>query len=171
MPEPASSGLIIRPETPGDADAIRALTAAAFAGAPHASGTEPAIVDALRRDGDLVLSLVATDDADVVGHVAFSPVTVGGAGGYCGLGPISVAPTRQRSGIGTALIERGLAELCSRSARGCVLVGDPGYYARFGFEAGQLTYEGVPDAYVQGLGLADGAPEGVLAYAPGFAAH
>ena len=163
----------IRAERPGDEDAIRALTTAAFAGGPFGAGTEAAIVDALRRDGDLVLSLVAEADGEAVGHVAFSPVRIGGAAeGLFGLGPVCVAPPRQGGGIGSALIEAGLAELSARGARACVLVGDPGYYERFGFRAlDGLTYEGIPGRYVLARGVTGEAPTGALAYAPGFEAR
>ena len=158
----------IREERPGDEDAIRALTAAAFENAPHASGTEARIVDALRRDGDLALSLVAEADGSIVGHVAFSPVRIDGQDGAFGLGPVSVVPDHQRRGIGRALIEEGLARLTDRRALACVLIGDPGYYARFGFRAGALTCRDVPLAYVQGTALSGPPPRGEIAYAPGF---
>ena len=162
----------VRAEAPGDEAAIRALTTAAFAEQSHSSGTEAAITDALRRDGDLSVSLVAVSGAAVVGHVAFSPVTItpGAPEGWFGLGPVSVAPKRQRTGIGSALIRRGLASLEARDAEGCVLIGDPGYYGRFGFrsEVG-LSYGEVPEPYVQGLALAASSlPSGVITYAPGF---
>jgi len=93
--------LQIRPERPGDIDAIRALTTAAFKDAPFSSGTEAGIVDVLRADGALVVSLVAEEDGRVVGHVAFSPVRIDVAeGDWYGLGPVSVEPARQRRGIG-----------------------------------------------------------------------
>jgi len=91
--------LIIRSEEPGDVNAIRDLVRAAFAEGPHSDGTEPAIVDALREGGALTISLVAADGAVIVGHVAVSPVTVGGdAGEWFGLGPVAVLPGRQRQG-------------------------------------------------------------------------
>ena len=104
--------MIIRTERPLDADAIGSLTSAAFKGMVHSSGTEAAIVDALRREGALALSLVAEKDGLLVGHVAFSPVTIDGkAGGWFGLGPVSVLPAQQRSGTGSALIREGLERL------------------------------------------------------------
>ena len=160
--------MIVREARAGDEDAIAALTAAAFEGAAYASGTEARIVDALRRDGDLALSLVAEADGQLSGHVAFSPVRIDGHDGVFGLGPVSVAPGRQRRGIGGTLIEEGLARLTASGASACVLIGDPAYYARFGFEAGALTYRDVPRAFVQGRALAGGMPHGEIAYAPGF---
>lgn len=162
----------IRPERPEDAARIRALTRAAFAGAHHASGTEPAIVDALRAAGALSLSLVAVEADAVIGHAAFSPVTVGDkACGWYGLGPVSVIPGRQRSGIGSALIREGLAELATRDAAGCVVVGDPGYYGRFGFRSDpRLRYPGVAPVYFQSLAFRPPLPEGEVAFHPGFEA-
>ncbi|MCK5931338.1 MAG: N-acetyltransferase [Fulvimarina manganoxydans] len=165
----------IRVEAEGDADAIRALTHAAFEAAPHASGTEPAIIDALRVADALSLSLVACEDgADghepILGHIAFSPVSIeSGEAGWYGLGPLSVQPDRQREGIGTALVRDGLARLRKMGARGCVLIGDPAYYARFGFEnrAG-LTYRGLPEDYVQRLVITPPAPTGEIHYHPAF---
>ncbi|MGL5010052.1 MAG: GNAT family N-acetyltransferase, partial [Paracoccaceae bacterium] len=97
--------LHIRDERPTDHRAIHDLTAAAFAPMAFSDGTEPAIIAALRADGDLVLSLVAEDAGFIIGHVAFSPVTVAGVhGGWFGLGPIAVRPGWQRRGVGGALI-------------------------------------------------------------------
>lgn len=160
----------IRPETAADAAAIAALTTAAFAGAPHASGTEAAIIAALRKAGALHLSLVATEAGRVIGHVAFSPVRIDGrACGWFGLGPIAVAPDRQGQGLGGALIREGLARLHAEGAKGCVLLGDPGYYTRFGFVADPgLTLPGVPAPYFLRLVLAGPAPVGRVAYHPGF---
>lgn len=159
----------IRPETPADHAAISALTTAAFATAPHASGTEAAIIDALRAAGALALSLVA-DAGGVVGHVAFSPVRIDGReAGWFGLGPVSVAPGRQGQGIGSALIREGLARLAAAGAKGCVLLGDPGYYRRFGFETDPgLVLPDVPPDYVLRLVLAGVPPRGTIAFHPGF---
>lgn len=161
----------IRPEAEGDAPAIHALTKAAFRLVDHSDGSEPRIVDTLRRDGDLALSLVAVNmDEAVVGHIAFSPVSIGdGSPGWFGLGPISVIPTRQNTGIGSMLVEAGLEELRHRGARGCVLLGDPAYYGRFGFvHDPALTYPGPPAEYFQRLVLAGEAPSGIVTYAPAF---
>lgn len=164
--------MIVRPERSGDETAIRRLTEAAFAGADHSSGTEGAIVDALRERGALTLSLVADEDGRILGHAAFSPVTIDGqAGDWFGLGPVSVDPDRQGQGIGAALIRAGLDRLKSRGATGCVVLGDPAYYGRFGFSAAHaLRYPGAPDAYFQSLVLAGEPPAGQVAYDPGFEA-
>lgn len=164
--------IALRPERDGDAAAIRALIAAAFLGAEHSSGTEGAIVDALRASDVLTISLVAEEDGVIVGHVAFSPVAIDGANlGWFGLGPVAVSPDHQRRGIGARLIEAGLAQLRDTGAQGCVVLGDPAYYARFGFESDPaLAYPDVPAEYFQRLVLAGAAPKGEVAYHQSFAA-
>jgi putative acetyltransferase len=162
--------MVIRPETADDASAIRAVTSAAFKGAPYSSGTEAAIIDALRNAGALMLSLVAEEQGRIVGHVAFSPVTINGkAGRWFGLGPVSVEPSEQRRGIGQALIRDGLERLRAAGAEGCVLLGDPAYYRRFGFVSDpKLRYGEVPPEYFQRLSFTGAEPEGEVAYHPGF---
>lgn len=154
----------IRPETTADADAIREVEIAAFRDHPISRQTEHLIVDGLRDSGALELSLVAVEGGRVVGHVAFSTAVVGDShSGWMLLGPIAVLPDLQRAGIGSALVEAGLAELRSRGAWGCVLVGDPAFYGRFGFATFPcLTYEGVPHEYVLALPLADVEPCGTI---------
>ena len=147
---------------------MRDLTARAFAPMPFSDGSEPAILDALRRDGDLALSLVAERDGAVVGHVAFSPVTVGGAPAI-GLGPVSVEPALQRSGIGGALIREGLARMKAAGHAACALIGDPGYYSRFGFaSAPGLTYGELGPPIVQALALEGALPTGEVIFSPAF---
>ena len=160
----------IRPERVGDRSAIQGVVAAAFDGHPHSDGSEPGIVDALRADGDLAISLVAEEGGAIVGHVAFSPVSVSdGCQGWFGLGPAAVDPVRQGEGIGTALIERGLDLLRDRGAAGCVVLGDPAYYARFGFAHDPaLTYPGPPPEYFQRLVIGNSGAQGVVAYARAF---
>jgi len=160
----------IRPERPADADYIRAVVTTAFADAPHRSGTEAAIVDALRRAGALAVSLVAEDGGEIVGHVALSPVTVDGEDiGWFGPGPVSVRPELQRRGIGQALVRSGLERLRARGAGGCVLLGDPAYYARFGFRSDPgLRYGDVPPAYFQRLSFGDEPPTGSVDFHPAF---
>ena len=126
--------MIIRNETESDIEAIAEITKAAFATCPYGEHTEQFITNALRAAGALTVSLVAEIDRDVVGHVAFSPVTISdGSPDWYGLGPVSVLPQHQRQGIGTALIREGLSLLKARGGQGCVLVGEPAYYQRFGF--------------------------------------
>lgn len=160
----------VRSERPEDADAIRSLTTAAFKHMPFSSQTEAAIVDALRKAGALTVSLVAIKDGAIVGHAAFSPVTINGeTNGWYGLGPVSVSPDQQRKGIGRALIREGLCRLAELSARGCVVLGDPGYYGRFGFVSDrELRYGEVPPEYFQRLCFTDVVPTGEVVFHPGF---
>lgn len=159
--------LAIRPERAGDEVAIRSVTRAAFAGQPHSDGSEPAIVERLRADGDLALSLVAEDGGRIIGHIAFSRVSISdGAAEWYGLGPVSVLPEEQGRQVGAQMIQHGLRELTGRGARGVVLVGDPGYYRRFGFvHDPALLYPGPPAEYFQRLVIAGGPPAGVVRYA------
>ena len=161
-----------RDERPGDADRIRALTSTAFADAPHSDGTEAAIVAALRAAGALTLSLVIEAEGALIAHAAFSPVTIDGRGGrWFGLGPVSVHPAHQRAGLGGQLIRSGLNRLAANGAAGCVVLGDPAYYGRFGFVADPaLVYPGVPTAYFQRLLIHGPAASGTVAYHPGFGA-
>lgn len=165
-------GLSLRPETPVDADAIAALTKAAFLNAPHAAHTEAFIVNALRRAGALTVSLVAEQDGVLVGHVATSPVVVSdGTPGWHGLGPISVLPEYQRQGIGSALMRAALQALRDQGSAGSMLVGDPGYYQRFGFRCEpQLVYPGIPPAFFMVLPFTDALPSGTVTFHPAFGA-
>ena len=161
--------VLVTDERPRDAAAIADLIDAAFAGAPHASGTEAAIVDRLRADGDLVASLVALEDGAVIGHIALSPARIGAAAGWFAIGPVAVAPGHQRRGIGAQLIRAALERLRGVNAAGAVLVGDPAFYGRFGFAAVPgLTYSDIPGQYVQRLALAGPDARGEIAFAPAF---
>ena len=120
------------------------------------------------RDADaLSISLVAHGTEALVGLIAFSPVTVSdGAPGWYGLGPVCVAPSRQRQGIGRALVECGLAALRAHGARGCVVLGEPAFYQRFGFvhDSG-LVLAGAPSGYFQSLVFGPGSrARGSVAY-------
>lgn len=160
----------LRAEMPEDIDAISKLTTAAFENTEHSSGTEAAIVDALRAAGALTISLVALENEEIVGHIAFSPVTIeSGAEAWYGLGPVSVRPDRQGYGIGKMLIESGLAQLKQNGANGCVVLGDPGYYTRFGFTSDPaLRYADVPAEYFQRIVFKGPPPTGAVAYHAGF---
>lgn len=160
----------IRRESPQDVDAIRALTRAAFRNEPLSSQTEAAIVDALRDAGALRLSLVAMENGAVVGHVAFSPVTINGeSNGWYGLGPVSVRPDRQRQGIGQALIRAGLEHVKQMDAQGCVVLGSPDYYRRFGFVSDpELRFRTAPAEYFQRLSFRNVAPKGEVSYHAAF---
>ncbi len=135
----------IRPERASDRAAIRALVAAAFP-----TPAEAQLVDALRDAGDLALSLVAERDGALVGHVAFSPIAVDEERGApraqpLGLAPLAVDASARRAGIGAALVEAGLAACAARGCPFVVVLGDPRYYARFGFAPAYAR--GLVDAY------------------------
>lgn len=160
----------IRLERPEDATTIHALTDTAFKGMPFSDDTEASVIDALRAAGALTLSLVATQGGEIVGHVAFSPVTINGeAGDWYGLGPVSVWPNLQRQGIGQSLIREGLGRLKSMGAGGCVLLGNPAYYRRFGFENDpDLRHAGAPSWAFQCLTLNGHRPIGEVSFHPCF---
>ncbi|WP_426749755.1 bifunctional HD family hydrolase/N-acetyltransferase [Myxococcus sp. Y35] len=169
-PRNALMPLAIRPETPDDAGSIERLITTAFQAAPHTSHTEQFIVSALRRAGVLSVSLVAEDDGVIIGHVALSPVSLSsGETGWYGLGPISVLPERQGQGIGARLMTSALAELRSLGASGCVLLGDPAFYQRFGFSCRPgLVLPGVPAEYFQALSFTGHWPVAQVTYHDAF---
>jgi putative acetyltransferase len=170
--EPWAMSPAIRKEQPSDVAAIHALTTAAFSNAPHADGTEQFVVDALRKAGALSISLVAEYADEVVGHVAVSPVAVSdGSRDWFGLGPISVAPKYQGQSIGSELIKAALRLLRERGAAGCVLLGDPAYYSRFGFKpTPALILPDVPPEYFQAQSFGQSSPNGVVTYHEAFGA-
>jgi putative acetyltransferase len=163
----------VREEASGDIDAIEAITKAAFQNAPYTSHTEHFIVNALREAGELVVSLVAEVNGVVVGHVAISPVSVSdGVRGWFGLGPISVIPEQQGRGIGSLLVREALSHLRARGASGCVVLGEPAFYQRFGFknESG-LVLRDVPPEYFQASVFELPVPHGTVAYSEAFDAQ
>lgn len=162
----------IRSELPSDSAAIESVTVSAFRNAAHADHTEQFIVRELRNADALFVSLVAEDGGSVVGHVAVSPVTISdGAVGWYGLGPISVEPEQQGAGIGTQLMQAALNALRSSGASGCVVLGAPGYYSRFGFVADpRLVLPGVPPEFFQVLSFNGSLPTGNVSYHAAFAA-
>ncbi len=166
-------GITLRPESASDVTAIEAVTVAAFLEAPHAAQTEQLIVAALRNAGQLSVSLVAELGGEVVGHVALSPVALSdGSPGWFGLGPISVRPEHQARGIGSSLMQVALQSLRNRGASGCVLVGDPNYYQRFGFRPeASLTYPGVPAEYLLALAFGVPMPQAEVTFHEAFAAR
>jgi putative acetyltransferase len=162
--------MMIRSERVKDVEAIAEVTKAAFENHPYSRQTESFIIDALRAAGALTVSLVAEVEDAVVGHVAFSPVTISdGSDNWYGLGPVAVLPAFQNRGIGTALINEGLSALKSLGARGCALVGEPAFYQRFGFKSvPELTMEGVPQENLLALPFGDHMPRGVVTHHEGF---
>lgn len=165
--------MLIRPELERDYEQIRQLIKQAFVSNAHSSQTESQIVDALRAANALTIALVAVEDEDVIGHVAFSPVTINGvAGNWYGLGPVAVRPDRQGQAIGSRLIQAGLTGLKQLGADGCVVLGSPDYYPRFGFVRDrELTYSAAPAPYFMALAFAGNAAKGEVAYHPGFDAR
>ncbi len=166
------SDVMIRNETDADVQAIADVTIAAFKTLGISNHTEQFIIAALRAAHALAVSLVAEVDGRVVGHIAFSPVTISdGAGDWYGLGPLSVVPEHQRQGIGKALIEEGLSRLKGLNARGCCLVGHPGYYTKFGFRnAPALVVEGVPQEVFFVLSFDGQIPRGTVTFHDAFKA-
>lgn len=162
--------MIVRNETQSDIEAIGDVTKAAFRNHPISRQTEHFIVSALRAAEALTISLVAEVDGKAVGHIAFSPLTISdGSQNWFGLGPISVLPEYQKQGIGKALMHEGLSRLKTRGAAGCVLMGDPGYYERFGFRSvPELTHEGVPQENVLVLPFDQNMARGAVAFHQAF---
>ncbi|MCF2857007.1 N-acetyltransferase [Pseudoalteromonas sp. SMS1] len=162
--------IIIRTERSDDITLIRSVTKQAFANAEHSNHCEHFVVSALRHSGALTLSLVAELGGHIIGHVAVSPVELSnGVGRWFGLGPVSVLPEFQGQGIGSQLINQAIAALHSRQAAGCVVLGEPTYYNRFGFKAEpSMVLEGVPAEYFQVQSFGDSIPNCSVAYHDGF---
>ena len=164
--------ILIRNETDADVSAITEVTVAAFKTLAVSNHTEQYIIAALRAAGALTLSLVAEAEGRVIGHIAFSPVTISdGTRNWYGLGPVSVLPAYQRQGVGKALIREGLARLKAMNARGCCLVGHPDYYRKFGFtNMPGLVLEGVPQEVFFALCFDGQVPQGTVAFHEAFKA-
>jgi putative acetyltransferase len=164
--------IIIRNETESDIKTISEITIAAFESLAISQHTEQFIVDALRDANVLSVSLVAVAGNRVVGHIAFSPVTISdGSSDWYGLGPISVLSELQNQGIGKSLMQEGLARLKLMGAKGCILVGDPGFYGRFGFRSPtDMFIEGVPQQYVLALPLDEKKASGNVVFHEAFTA-
>jgi putative acetyltransferase len=162
--------LTIRPEEAADRDAIRSVVAAAFP-----NDVEARLVDALRDNGRLLLSLVADRDGVVVGHVGISPVTLDGNAAGVGLAPLAVTPGCQRNGIGSALVQELVAQCRAGDRRFIVVLGEPAYYLRFGFTP--AAERGLGNEYGAGAEFMvlelrrGGIPPagGLIRYAPEFA--
>jgi len=163
----------IRSETHADIDAITRVTVAAFKTLGVSNQTEPFIIHALRAAKALTISLVAEIDGRVIGHIAFSPLTISdGTRNWYGLGPVSVLPEYQRQGIGNALIREGLSRLRDINAKGCCLVGHPDYYRQFGFKnMPGLVHEGVPQEVFFALSFDGHTPKGNVTFHDGFKAE
>lgn len=164
--------IVIRSETEADVAAITEVTVSAFKTLEISNHTEQFIIEALRAAKALTVSLVAEADGRVVGHVAFSPVSISdGTRNWYGLGPVSVLPAYQQQGIGKALILEGLSRLKGLSAQGCCLVGHPDYYRKFGFNnMPGLVLEGVPQEVFFALSFDGHKPQGFVNFHEGFKA-
>lgn len=164
--------VLIRDEKETDVDVISEVTLAAFAMMEISDHTEQFIVEALRTANALSISLVAELDGRVVGHIAFSPVTMSdGTKDWYGLGPVSLHPDFQRKGIGKALIKEGLSRLKALKAKGCCLVGHPEYYQQFGFKNVEgLVFEGVPQEVFFVLSFDGNTPQGTVIFHEAFKA-
>jgi putative acetyltransferase len=173
MPLSAESDMVIRLEEPSDAAQVREVNDTAFG-----TTTESRLVDAL-REAPGSISIVATVDSRVIGHILFTPVTIEPQTvvRVAGLGPISVRPEYQRARVGIRLVKAGLDECRRRGYKAAVVVGHPEYYPRFGFVPAHtkgLTCEfPVPPAVFMMLELEAGALRGVrglVRYRPEFGA-
>ncbi len=164
--------IVIRSETDADVSAITEVTVAAFRTLEISNHTEQFIIAALRAAKALTISLVAEVDGRVIGHIAFSPVTISdGTPNWYGLGPVSVLPEYQRQGIGKALMWEGLSRLKDMNARGCCLVGHPDYYRKFGFKnIPGLVHNGVPPEVFFVLSFDEHTPQGIVTFHDGFKA-
>ena len=164
--------IVIRNETHNDFCAIFEVTISAFTTLEISNHTEQFIIEALRAAKALTISLVAEVDGRVIGHIAFSPLTISdGTRNWYGLGPVSVLPEYQRQGIGKALIQEGLSRLKDMNAKGCCLVGHPDYYKKFGFKnIPGLVLEGVPQEVFFALSFDGHTPQGIVTFHDGFKA-
>jgi putative acetyltransferase len=155
--------MIIRPEAPPDAAAIRFVNEQAFGGSGEANA-----IAALRDRGAATLSLVAVIDERVVGHIFFTPIEIVAPERTwpgLGLAPLAVLPDYQRRGIGSALLDAGLEECRRMGCERMIVLGHPDYYPRFGFERASLhnvrfEFE-APDDACMILALQPGALDGV----------
>ena len=160
--------IIIRNEKDADVDTITEVTVTAFKTLEISNHTEQFIVEALRANNALKVSLIA----EVDGHVAFSPVTISdGTQNWYGLGPVSVLPEHQRKGIGKSLILEGVSRLKGLNAKGCCLVGQPDYYRKLGFKnVSGLVHEGVPQQVFLAMSFDGQIPQGTVNFHDGFKA-
>jgi putative acetyltransferase len=165
--------ITIRPERPEDRDAIRHVNEEAFG-----QNQEAEIVERLRSRGTLTISLVAVQDKKIIGHIAFSPVTIESEGAIfeaIALAPMAVLPPYQRKGIGSQLVRAGLGECRQIGHELVVVLGHPAYYPRFGFVPastyGIKSEYDVPDEAFMVLELRQGVfsgQGGTVKYQPEF---
>ena len=153
-------------EQTGDEKAIYDLTKRAFAPMPFSDGDEQDLVNRLRDHNALAISLVAKRADQIVGHIAFSPAFPDdGKAGWYALGPVSVEPSLQKSGVGSQLIHHGLDMLRERSNAGCILAGNPNYYKRFGFVVvPECCPDGEPSEYYQMIWFHGERPQQIISF-------
>ncbi|MBW3694217.1 N-acetyltransferase [Vibrio sp. T187] len=164
--------MLIRTEAPADILAVDRLLKSVFE-----TEAEAKLVMSLRENSHLTLSLVAcADDGEVIGHAMFSPVLLQGEDyNWQGLAPLAVKAEHQNQGIGGSLVKEGLSSLAEFGYPGCVVLGDPNYYGRFGFKAASLfNFDckwDVPEGAFQAVELAEGSfsgKSGTIEYSPEF---
>lgn len=170
--KPTATNIAIRKEQPVDIAAIVHISEAAFRHHPHSSPTKQHIISGHRQDGELTLSIAAEENRTVIGLVAVSPVTFSPEqSGWHGLGSISVRPDRQRQSIDTRLTTAALDRLQVLDVSGCVVLGDPDYYGRFGCSNHpHLVLPGVPPEHFQALAFRGQAPAGSAPFPRAFGA-
>lgn len=167
----------IRPAAPGELDDICALHAAAFAASSYGHHGEADLVRALHLEGDALVSLGAWEDDSLVGHVLFSPMTVDADGApisAVALAPVAVVPAHRGSGIAAALIRAGHDALVAQHVRLSFVLGETGYYGRFGYDASLAAPFASPYAgpHFMACPLDSAVPRpqrGVAIHAPAFA--
>ncbi|BAQ63504.1 GNAT family N-acetyltransferase [Geminocystis sp. NIES-3709] len=160
----------IREETSNDINLITEITKSAFKNHPYSNHTEHLIVKELRKHNCLSISLVAEKEELLIGHIAFSPVEISdGTKNWYGLAPVSVKPEFQNQGVGKKLIREGLKILEQKNADGCVVLGEPEYYQKFGFKNNSnIQLMEVSQEFFLSLNFGTSTPKGQVKYHPAF---
>ncbi len=164
--------MLVRAEKECDRESVRTVNLLAFE-----TPSEADLVDALRQQVQTIVSLVAEEDGEVLGHIMFSPISLSGHPNLkvMGLAPMAVAPTHQNKGIGSALVQAGLDQCRQLDFVAVVVLGHPEYYPRFGFSSASLfgidsEYD-VPDEVFMAMELQEdtlSGKTGKVRYAPAF---
>lgn len=162
--------LVFRAEQPEDIAAIEQLIEDAFAPHPQSTHNEHLIVAALRRANALTLSLVAEQAGQIIGYIALSHVTItDDSSDWYGLGPLAVSPFFQGQGIGRGLVVNALFRLRQAKAQGCVVLGNPEFYSRFGFASKpDLNLPGFPVQNFLALAFEELSATGDVSYHQAF---